>query len=260
LNPYLRKINPKLEVRRGDTLRSYLKEAQSLIWQAKKMNLIGDYPFQTPAYMESVFENLKSSIPIKTDPKKWLDHTDRFKVMIRNVTDSCFLGKDIANGKSLFYGGSDHFILKNDSFWILINKVPPQTEGNYLANNFQPTKGQVYSIKLSTLGISIEDSIRKISPGLNFDIEMDLIDLYKKNTIKLNEPIISSFSVSEFDDYIYKLSLKYPGFAFRIREAKFDEFYKLNYLGIQRFRTISDLHNLQNYNTNIIIPYSPIGD
>jgi hypothetical protein len=264
LNPYLKKLDPKLVVNSYDSFKGYLKKVQGLINQAKKLNLVGAYPFQTPDYIESVFENLKSSIPIKLDPKKWQDHSDRFKVMIRNVTDTHFLGNDIINEKCIFYGGADHF--RNNSSWISFLKKHQegfkysQPEGLYLANDFEPTKGQVYTINISTLGLSIEDSIQLINPRLHFDIEKDLIKLYKQKIIKLGEPIVNSYFLSELDEYFYKLSYKYPNYAFRLSDVKFDEFYKLNYSGMKRFRVISDLKMLQEFNTTIFIPYSCIGD
>jgi hypothetical protein len=262
LNPYLKKIDPKLEVQWNDTLQVYLNKAKVLIEQAKKINLIGDYPFQTPAYMESVYENLKSSAPIKMNPKKWQNHADRYKVMIRNVTDTRFLGNDIANGKCIFYGGSDHF-KSYDSHELMELKLAKnnyyQTEGNYLANDFEPTKGQMYSINLMSLGYSIGDSIRHIDPRLGYQTEASLIDLLKRNKIKLNEPIVYSLSCELFE-YIYKLSYKYPDNAFRIREVDYDEFYKLNYKRFKRFSTIINLEELSRFNTNILIPFSPISD
>ena len=257
LNPYFKKIDPHSNFRisrepgKNDSM---INEGQKLIEQAKKQNIVGDYPFQTPEYMESVFENLKSSIPIKLDPKKHNDHTDRYKVMIRNVTDGRFLGKQIAEGKSMFYGGFDHFRILNDGS----DKKAILTEGYYLANQYKPTKGKVYSICMMTRAISIEDTIRRIDPGLNFSVEPMLINLYKQGKIRLNEPVLDTFN-SEIDNFIYKLSYKFPGFAIRFKNLNVENLIN-RCEGMNRFMLFVSLKNISDFNTNIIIPNAPVGD
>ncbi|HLN73649.1 MAG: hypothetical protein ACM3O8_00190 [Methylococcaceae bacterium] len=264
LNPYLLKTDPKADVSYSvkDTLKGYLARAKEIIEQAKKENVIGDYSFQTPQYMESVYENLASSIPIKIDPKNFNDHSQRFLVMIRNVTDKRFLGKQVADEKSVFYGGSEHFrIVDAEDYFSVnfgMNDNRKNTEGYFLAHSFEPTKGNVYTIRLNTLAVSIEDSIQRINPNLRFTTETDLIKLYKAGKIKLNEPVLGPYP-SEFDKYIYKLSYKYPNYAFRIKNIDLDAALK-NYEGFTRFTLFINLNSYTDYNTNIVIPYSPVGD
>ena len=256
LNPYLMKINPEADISYNieDSLKGYLVRSKELIELAKKKNIIGDYPFQTPLYMESVFENLKSSIPIKLVRKNFTDHTLRFQVMVRNVTDVRFLGKQIVEGKSLFYGGTEHFRILNDG----TDKKVCGTEGYYLAHTFEATKDQVYAISMNTLAISIEDSIQRIAPALKFSPETNLINLYKARKIKLNEPVLGPFT-NEFDRYIYKLSYKYPGFAVRIKSIKLQDVLN-RYEGFGRFMLYQSLKLYSDFNATIMIPYSPVGD
>lgn len=256
LNPYLKKINPEADLRIkviGD-LNSYLDRAEQILEIGKKQNTTGEYSFETPKYMENVLENLKSSIPIKIDPKKFSDHTERFKVMIRNVTDKRFMGEEVTNKKCLFYGGSDHFKILNEEN-VKQGKI---TEGYYLSHNFEATKGKIYTIYLNTLAMSIEDSIPRIDPRLRFTNETNLIDLFKNGKIKLKEPVAGFFAF-ESDKYIYKLSYKYSGYSFRINNFKLEEILS-RYEGFDRFSLFMDLNRLSDFNTNIMIPYSPVGD
>jgi hypothetical protein len=256
LNPYLKTINPDedFSFTVNDTLKGYLDRAKQLLEIAKKQNTPGEYPFQTPEYMENVVENLISSIPIKLDPKKFTDHTDRYRVMIRNLTDKRFLGVQVADKKCLFYGGSEHFRILNERN-IKQGKI---TEGYYLAHNFEATRGKIYTINLNILAISIEDSIPRIDPNLRFTTETDLIDLYKKGKIKLREPVVG-FSTSDFEKYIFKLSNKYGGYSFRIKNIKLENVLD-QYEGFHRFSLFMFLNILSDFDTNIMIPYSPIGD
>ncbi|MBN2613761.1 MAG: hypothetical protein JXB00_19545 [Bacteroidales bacterium] len=256
LNPYLSKIDPNANLNYSveDSLRDYLFRAKRIISEAKENNLVGNFPFETATYMESVLKNLESSISIKLDPKKFYDHTDRFKVMIRNVTDDLFLGNQVANSKCVFYGGEEHFRIFNDGSIINAKK----TEGYYLAHYFKPTEDSVYSIAMRTLAVSINDSIQKIDPALNFFTEVQLINLFTKKLIKLNEPVINPY-LSEFENYFYKLSYKYPGYAIRINNIDFNSVLN-KYQGFIRYSLYMSLKNSQDFSANIIIPYSPIGD
>ena len=256
LNPYLKKVVPAANLTvNKDNIYIYLDSCQRYLDKAKMLNLTGDYPFQTPEYMASVFENLKSSVPIKLDPKNFYDHSERFKIMIRNVTDNRFLGNQVASNKCIFFGGSQHFRILNKGD----DKDAIKTEGYYLANSFKSTMGKVYSINLNTKAISIEDSIQRIDPDLRFTQETELIRLYKEGKINLNEPVIMGYSFSEFDKYIYLLSYKYPDYAIRIKEFNVDSVIN-KYQGFTRFMEYMYSKTLQDYNANIIIPYSPVGN
>lgn len=257
LNPYFKKIGsiiiPDIG-KEGENIEFYLEEGQKLINLAKEKNIIGDYPFQTPEYMESVLENLKASIQIKLDPKNNRDFTARYQRMIFIVTDDQFLGKKVSEGKTLLFGGYEHFRTLCDSS----DKKASSTEGYFLAHTFKPTKGKVYSIFLNTKAVSIEDSVQRINPRLAFMTETQLIKLYKERKIKLNEPVLGS-DFSELDNYIYGLSYKYPGYALRIREINLDNILN-KYEGFIRFMEYNQIKRLQEYNTNIIIPFSPVGN
>lgn len=255
LNPYLLKIDPKADISYTveDSLKGYLERSKAFIEIAKKKNITGEYSFQTPQYMERVFENLASSIPIKLDRKNFKDHTKRFQVMIRNVTDSRFLGKQVANEKCVLYGGSEHFRIMSED-----KNKRSMTEGYFLAHGFEPTKDKVYTIRLNTLAVSIEDSIQHIDPNLSFTAEKSLINLYKAGKIKLNEPVLGP-TTNEFDRFFYKLSYKYPMYAIKIKDIKVEDILK-KYTGFERFTLYQHSKSYSEFGTNIIIPYSPIGD
>jgi hypothetical protein len=257
LNPYFRKLGFKTipDINKyGDYIEFYLEEGDSLIDQAKNKNIIGEFPFQTPEYMESVLENLITSIKIKMDPKNSNDFTARYQVMIHNVTDDRFLGKKVSEGKTLFFGGFEHFRTLNDGS----NKKATTTEGYFLAHSFEPTNGKVYSIFMNNKAVSIQDSIQCIDPRLGFKTETELIRLFKERKIKLNEPVLGPFP-SELDKFIYGLSYQYPNYAIRIRKINLDNILK-KYEGFVRFMEYNNIKELQDYNTNIIIPYSPVGN
>lgn len=264
LNPYLLKTDPKADISytENDSLKGYLARAKKILEQAKRENVVGEFSFQTPQYMDCVYENLASTIPIKIDRKNYNDDSQRFQVMIRNVTDDRFMGIQVAEGKSLFYGGFMHFrIMEADNYFTTftgINDNRKNTEGYFLAHSFEPTKGKVYTIRLNPLAVSIEDSIQRIDPNLRFTTETELLKLYKAGKIKLNEPVLGPIT-NEFDKYIYKLSYKYPDYAFRIKNINIDT--ALNkYEGLTRFTLFWNLDSYAEFNTNIVIPYSPIGD
>jgi hypothetical protein len=67
------------------------------------------------------------------------------------------------------------------------------------------------------------------------------------------------YSFSEFDKYIYLLSYKYPNYAIRIRGFNIDGVLN-KYEGFTRFMEYMYSKTLQDYNANIIIPYSPVGN
>lgn len=258
LNPYFKKINPdaNLTFSKSDTLKAYFKIADELLKKAKEHNLVGDYPFQTPQYMDGVLENVKSLIYFKTHMKNPSDHSERFKFMIRNVTDDRFLGKQVSQGKSVFWGGSEHFKIFSDS---IFDGNAVKTEGYYLAHYFQPTKDKIYTVLLNTKAVSIEDTIRHVDPRLGFTIEPHLISLYKQGKIGLKEPVLDFF-ITEVDEYFYKLSYKYSASAFRVKSINWESAFNLYDNPYQRYFFRESLKGLSAFNAYILIPYSAIGE
>jgi hypothetical protein len=275
LDPYLRKIdlNKFVNATEKDDYQAYLDVADKLILEARKKDIHGEYSFQTPDYYQSVLENLKQTVPIKLDPQKHDDHSDRFMAMIRIVTEENFLGADINKGKTFLFGGREHFrtlFSKQDStkiafdreFWKdkpgMLQNLDKQTktEGFYLANQHSSTKGKVYSIGMFTLGTSIEDTVLRIDPNLSFKYEQKLIDLYKLGKIELNEPVIG-WDRNQMHQFIYKLSYKYPNKAIQISNIN-NELLAEKLIPRNRF-LIDDLSLYDDYNACIFIPYSPIG-
>jgi len=264
LVPYFKKIEPNFNFQLKDDLSNYSElfaAIDKLIGIAKDRNIIGDFPFLTPEYIECVVDNFKSTILINLNSTESEYPIERYKVMIRNVTDDKFLGELIKNNKCLFYGGSNHFQTRCSNGDRKTYEYSDKTEGYYLANTFEPTRGKVFSIKLHPLAFYIEDSVKRIDPRLGFELEDNLIHLYKEGMIKLHEPVITPILLYEQDKYLCKLSYQYPGYAFRI--SHIDEQNILNrYFGLNRLHLFLDLREItQNcVNTEIIIPMSCIGD
>lgn len=257
LNPYFNKIDsqsiPTIG-KDGENIELYLEIGEKLIEQAKEQNIIGDFPFQTPEYMASAFENFKVTVKIILDPKYSTDFTDRYQAIIHNVTDEQFLGKRIIDGKSVFFGGYEHFRTLADS----TNKKALTTEGYFLANKFEPTKGKVYSINMKPMAYSIEDSIQIIEPRLGFTMETELIKLYKERKIKLKEPVLV-MPINELDKFVFGLSYEFPNYSFRIQKINLGKI--LSRLeGYPRYWEYILDKDLLDYNTSIFIPFSPVGN
>jgi hypothetical protein len=221
--------------------------------KGKLANIQGDYPFQTYDYYGNVIENLKATFSIKLNPDQSNEFTERCKIMIRNLTDTSYLGNLLIKNKCVFYGGSVHFNILNKH-----DSIFKQTEGYYLANKFEPTKGKVYTIELRPLAYSIDDTIQRIDPRLNYRLETTLIQLAGQGLIKLNEPIISGI-VDEPQKYFYKLSYQYPNYAFRSAVFEYPPIYN-KYIGRKRFLTYNSLIvRYNNAHTTIYIPKACIG-
>ncbi|NJK86790.1 MAG: hypothetical protein HC906_13260 [Bacteroidales bacterium] len=153
LEPYLKKIEPEFNFDYNDSSIQYFASyCEPFILKAKENNIVGEFPFITPYYIENVLENLKITIELYFDNSgKYFEK--RNEVIIKNLTNKRFLGNIISNEKCIFYGGTAHFKKTCDNhFNIKMLKKEEAvssdciSEGYYLSNYFEPTKGKVHTI------------------------------------------------------------------------------------------------------------------
>lgn len=258
IKPYLRIVGVKVDL--DSVYRKspyeYSEFAKDIIREGKLKDIKGKYPFLNPEYLESVVDNFRSTLDEKKYYREHKNSKERYKLMIRNLTDERFLGESIRRNKSILYGGKNHFVIRKSKSQHVRRYKRYDTEGYLLANKFKETKNKVYTIRINSLALCISDSIPKINPAYGFQMEPLLIKFYKNRTIKLNEPIVFPLP-NDFERYIFKLSYEYPNIAFRLKDVKIDNIME-KYEGFERYRLNHKLYEVLDYDTYIAIPYSPI--
>ncbi|MCK4663307.1 MAG: hypothetical protein KAT68_10605 [Bacteroidales bacterium] len=137
-------------------LGTLLPEFKVKLKRAKEQNLIGNYPFITHLYIGTVIDNLEALYKAYYFEFNYY----RQKAIIRNLTDTAFLGKYWLNNKVFIHGGGYHTPTHfeypdNGNFY---------REGSYLAYDFSLTKGKTYSIMAKGLALCL---------GETFEIELD---------------------------------------------------------------------------------------
>ncbi len=130
----------------SDDLKDAFRPLRDVLIVAKDENIVGRYPFLTADYVERVIENLESTFAAYTQDMQ----QHRQKAMIRNLTDSRFLGASFKSGNVLLHAGGSHTPTHvphsmSDSF---------HREGSYLTYEFEPTKGKTFSLFLSGFAFS----------------------------------------------------------------------------------------------------------
>ncbi len=113
----------------------HLKE---LLAEAKKSKSIGEYPFLTPQYIESVITNLWDTREIEDFNK------DRQRGIIRNMCE--FNGDLLKEGLVLFKGGGWHALKQKPAGETFFR------DAAYLNEVFPPTKGKVVTLYAQGLG------------------------------------------------------------------------------------------------------------
>jgi hypothetical protein len=130
----------------SDDLKDAFQPIEDVLIVAKDENIVGRYPFLTADYVERVIENLESTFAAYTQDMQ----QHRQKAMIRNLTNSRFLGASFKSGNVLLHAGGSHTPTHvphsmRDSF---------HREGSYLTYEFEPTKGKTFSLFLSGFAFS----------------------------------------------------------------------------------------------------------
>jgi hypothetical protein len=88
----------------SDDLKDAFRPIKEVLIVAKDEKVVGRYPFLTADYIEKVIENLESTYAAYT--QDFTQH--RQPAMIRNITDSRFLGSSFTSGNVLLHAGALH--------------------------------------------------------------------------------------------------------------------------------------------------------
>jgi len=199
--PYFQILNPKYnidwKVVLSGNFEGLIYEFRQNLEKAKKSNLIGKYPFITPQYISTVIDNLESSNNTLYKDFKYY----RQKAIIRNLTDTNFLGKYLQNGKILIHGGSIHLSTNVNS-----DSANNIWEGSYLTNVFEYTKGKTYSIKVDGIARALGETANidsfYIEPALGYKGMLEKMKkAYKDGLIKANDCYFVSIYDQTLNDY-----------------------------------------------------------
>jgi hypothetical protein len=151
--PYFKLLDPSFDIDYDAFSRLDLEELfpklKEQLKEAKAKNIVGEYPFLTPHYIECVIENLKSThLCYKYDFNYY-----RQRAIVRNLTDPRFFGKFLTEGKVMIHGGGYH----TPSRFPYPDGGNFYREGSYLSYDFEPTKGKTYSLELHGFAYKIGD-------------------------------------------------------------------------------------------------------
>jgi len=233
-----------------------LPQFYSLLEKAKQINLTGDYPFITPAYINNILINLESTF------KAYYYEFDyyRQKAIVRNLTDTNFFGSFIISHKILLHGGNYHMTTHfnypdNANFY---------REGSYLANDFEPTKGKVYSISFHCFS-------RSLGKAANINLDsclqqgtyyMNLVGQWQKvlkDKIVDADQFLFDFKMNDLHKLIFKKS-----YMFGYQPILINKFDWLSILDLAKKSNSNLYHDLKNwsedynrYDKHIFIPGSP---
>ncbi|MFD2515412.1 hypothetical protein ACFSRY_16180 [Pontibacter locisalis] len=156
----------------------------SLIQNSPENFAVEGKPFLNKAFLKNVLLNFRvrydSEVASRAQGDGSFDRifsTARLKQIKDNLTNEALFGKLIEEHNSIFIGGASHsriYIAGNG------DEEAMNWEGWYLANEYAPTKGKVYSIKLVNLSYDIPASnmnqeYETDNPGLKY-----LVSNYKK--------------------------------------------------------------------------------
>jgi hypothetical protein len=153
LLPYFQQLDPQFhidwEVVLSGNFGEMIKDLRSHLQQAVQTNHTGEYPFITPQYIAAVIDNLESS-----NEALYVDYMHyRQKALLRNLTDTTFLGNYLENGKIVIHSGSMHLRTKveadsSNNLW----------EGSYLTHVYAPTMGKTYSLQIESIARSLGEA------------------------------------------------------------------------------------------------------
>lgn len=198
--PYFQRLDPGYNVNWERVLTgsfdSLIFEFKQSLEQAKRNNIIGKYPFITPAYISSVIENLESS-----NKTLYQDYFyNRQEAIIRNLTDTNFLGNYLQSGKIIIHSGSLHLRTNIQS-----DSTNNLWEGTYLTNVFASTKGKTYSIKIDAITQSLSEAAyidyTFFEPALGFNFFYEkMYKAFKDSLINPNEYYFISIYDQTLDD------------------------------------------------------------
>jgi|WetSurMetagenome_2_1015567.scaffolds.fasta_scaffold06382_6 hypothetical protein len=261
--PYFQKIDPNYFV---DWKVVLSKSFDSLIFnfrqnleKAKTCNLIGKYSFITPHYISTVIDNLESSN--KTLYKDYF--FNRQKAILRNLTDTNFLGKYLQNGKIILQSGSWHLKTK-----VVSDSINNLWEGTYLTNVFDKTKGKTYSLKVDGIARSLEkaDNIKYnyIEPALGFNGILEKLKKAQKDGIIIQDHCyfinIYDEILDEYSKFWIQIGRQHNWQGLLIESIQWDKIINkiksTNKIAIESFT--NNRKETECYDKELIIPCSPL--
>lgn len=139
----------------SEDLNMAFQPLENVLILAKKRGFVGEYPFLTPEYIETVIENLKSTY----GAKNFDFHTYRQQAIIRNLTDVRYLGNPFSTGKVMIHGGGHH----TPTHYPYPEGQNFLREGSYLTYEFPLTKGRTYSLEIKGFAFSAILPVKSIN-------------------------------------------------------------------------------------------------
>ncbi|MDX5480915.1 MAG: hypothetical protein LPK07_04470, partial [Hymenobacteraceae bacterium] len=123
---------------------------------------VSDRPFLDKRFLQNVVENFRVRYDASSASQKQggaafeaLFFPARQKQIIKNLTDDAIFGQLIKEHNSIFIGGASHFRIYQSGYG---DEDVVNWEGWHLANEYAPTKGKVYSIKLINLSYNLPEA------------------------------------------------------------------------------------------------------
>jgi hypothetical protein len=236
-----------------------IQQFRQCLEKARAINLQGDLPFITAQYISTVIDNLESS----NDALFKEYHSNRQKAIIRNLTDTSFLGKYLLSGKIIMQGGAWHM---GDN--VASDSINNRWEGPYLTHIFEATRNKTYSIDINAIARSLGEACAVDSlyyePGLGYRGLLEKMqDAYKKGVITSDDCYFVSIYDSSLDDYS-KLWLEkgreynYQGLLIDTTSINkmIDEVISKESKKTDLFKSIKN--DIRSFDNLIIIPYSPL--
>lgn len=241
-----------------EELYSAFQPIEQFVECAKEQRLIGNYPFLTPEYIETVIENLKSSYNAKTqDFFKY-----RQQAIIRNLTDTHFLGTYFITGKVMIHGGRYH----TPTHVLYPMGENFLREGSYLTYEFVPTKGRTYSINVSVEAWSSLLEVKKLREG-NLDLRRRLQQTIEQGQLVSEEPYICTYSayrgfdvLDEFTKTLYQLADQQQRQPFLVQTVPWDSLIRQAQAHSPAVyeSLLETFLEFKHHDAQIVIPISPL--
>jgi hypothetical protein len=259
--PYFQILEPSFNINLENftllDLGDLLPDLQKLLRRAKRKNLIGEYPFITPQYVECVIENLKS---------RFWSHYDfsyyRSWAMVRNLTDHRFLGKFLQEGKAMIHTGSYH----TPTHLPLPRGGNFLREGSYLSFDFPPTKGKTFSLRIDALAYQIGpmadvDSRDYLSYGEQYhNILNKFQKAYKQGLVSRDDYYLFDRQINDFDKLLLLSAYDYEHRPLLVEKVEWDKIInKSRETSPELYNTLRWIKkDYERYDAYIYVPRSPI--
>jgi len=263
LIPYFQELNPQFhidwEVVLSGNFEELIKELRFILKQAVNINHIGQYSFITPQYISAVIDNLESS-----NYALYVDYLlHRQKALLRNLTDTTFLGNYLQNGKIVIHSGSRHLRTKVES-----DSTNNLWEGSYLTHIYEHTTGKTYSLQIESIARSLGEAVKINSsytePALGYSgLLKKMQDLFADGLISADECYfitIYNEVLNEYSKFWIQKGKEFIGKGLYIKSAHWDKIINLINTNDPE-KADSFIENIGYnvlFNDVIIIPCSPI--